>query len=107
MIYHRRWFRNARPVTFIVLPRAYVYAFFPPFQKLKKNTRLCVHVGRRERGEEEGGEETGSGRNEIGEHRTSLRETFRSNVVLGLTRDCHERDQDLSAKESSICVRNG
>lgn len=53
VIYHRRWFRNARPVTFIVLLRAYVYAFFPPFQKLKKNTRLCGYVGRRRKGEEE------------------------------------------------------
>jgi len=40
VIYCRRWFRNARPVTFIVLPRVYVrIAFFSPFQKLKKNTR--------------------------------------------------------------------
>lgn len=31
VIYRRRWFRNARPVTFIVLPRAYVRTYVSPF----------------------------------------------------------------------------
>lgn len=70
MIYRRRWFRNARPVTFIVLPRAYVrIAFFPSFSEIEKE-----YVAG-ERGLAGGREGTKS------ETIAILGETFRSDVV--------------------------
>lgn len=95
MIYRWRWYRNARPVTFIVLPRAYVryvtlryvtlrtyirIAFFPPFQKLKKNTR---QRGRGREGEKERVRERRRSRRKRNRRPSqSRRETFRSSADL-------------------------
>lgn len=78
MIYRRRWFRNARPVTFIVLPRAYVrirIAFFPTFSEIEKEyaageRRLTGAVGRGAKSETI----------------AILGETFRSGVLTWLSR---------------------
>lgn len=73
MIYRRRWFRNARPVTFIVLPRAYVrirIAFFPTFSEIEKEYAAGE---RRLTGAE--------GRGAKSETIAILGETFRSGVL--------------------------
>lgn len=78
MIYRRRWFRNARPVTFIVLPRAYVrirIAFFPTFSEIEKEYAAGE---RRLTGAE--------GRGAKSETIAILGETFRSGALTWLSR---------------------
>lgn len=96
VIYRRRWFRNARPVTFIVLPRAYVRTY-RLFSLLFRNWKRI-----RGRGEGAGGRKGG---NEIGDHRNPGRNLSlrRRSGLTWLSRQ--ERSGFTRKGKRSACVR--